>query len=80
LTQPTDLPNTNAMLGQLGNHGGPTETRLPQAGSPAIHKGLCLAFAPTDQRGVPRPQGVACDIGAVEVQALWPFFLPGVWR
>ena len=26
-----------------------------------------LALAATDQRGVPRPQGPACDIGAVEV-------------
>ena len=26
-----------------------------------------LALAAKDQRGVPRPQGPACDIGAVEV-------------
>ena len=26
-----------------------------------------LALAAMDQRGVPRPQGPACDIGAVEV-------------
>jgi len=35
-------------------------------GSPAVNAGLCLAEAPTDQRGVARPQGAACDIGAYE--------------
>jgi hypothetical protein len=28
--------------------------------------GLCDTSTPTDQRGVTRPQGTACDIGAVE--------------
>lgn len=59
-------------LGALANNGGPTLTMLPQAGSPAIDAGLdttCSA-APVsglDQRGVSRPQGTHCDIGAVEV-------------
>ncbi len=44
------------------DNGGPTETMMPGAGSPAIGKGTgCPA---TDQRGDPR--GAACTLGAVE--------------
>jgi hypothetical protein len=35
--------------------------------SPAIDAGDNSASPPTDQRGVPRPQGLACDIGAFEL-------------
>ena len=69
-----DLPETDPMLGGLANNGGPTDTHLPRAGSPAINaialdacrdaKGVRLLV---DQRGVRRPQGGACDIGSVEV-------------
>jgi len=54
-------------LGPLQDNGGPTQTMLPAADSPAIDAGGACPTA-TDQRGVPRPQGRACDIGAVEVQ------------
>jgi hypothetical protein len=61
---------TNARLGPLRNNGGPTLTHAPNAGSPAVdassctdHEGAPLA---TDQRGVGRPRGPACDVGAVE--------------
>ncbi len=54
----------NLRLGQLQDNGGPTDTRLPQADSPALDAGE--ACAQTDQRGVPRPQGGGCDIGAAE--------------
>jgi hypothetical protein len=30
---------------------------------------LCDATFPVDQRGLPRPAGAGCDIGAVERQA-----------
>ena len=53
-------------LGPLANNGGPTDTLLPLAGSPAIDQGGATCPA-TDQRGIVRPQGAACDIGAVEV-------------
>ena len=54
----------NALLAPLGNYGGPTQTRPPLSGSPAIDTGgSCTG---PDQRGVSRPQGAACDIGAVE--------------
>ena len=51
----------------LGN-GGPTNTAMPLSGSPAIDMVPAADCPlPTDQRGVPRPQGAACDAGAVEV-------------
>jgi hypothetical protein len=36
-------------------------------GSPAIDAGDDSVCPPTDQRGVARPQGLACDIGAFEL-------------
>jgi hypothetical protein len=68
-TKAGDKNNTNPMLGPLLNNGGPTMTHLPEAGSPLIDGGQCIASITTDQRGVARPQGTACDIGAVEVQS-----------
>ena len=64
-------------LGPLANNGGSTLTRLPQSGSPlidAIPVASCGAMVGigTDQRGVTRPQGPGCDIGAVEVQVAEP--------
>lgn len=56
------------MLGPLQNNGGPTQTMLPGAGSAALDAGGAAPCAvATDQRGALRPQGSACDIGAVEV-------------
>jgi PKD repeat protein len=57
-------------LGGLADNGGLTWTHALQAGSPAIDAGnpdpsTCPA---TDQRGVSRPQGVGCDIGAYEFE------------
>lgn len=55
-------------LGPLQDNGGPTPAHALQPDSPAIDHGfLCLAI---DQRGVLRPQGAACDIGAVEFERL----------
>jgi hypothetical protein len=92
LTAPTDLVGVASGLAPLRNYGGPAETRLPQADSPALDRipaAACMspplpallegeqhlagqvddlsALLLTDQRGVPRPQGEACDAGAVEV-------------
>jgi len=58
-------------LGPLQDDGGTTETMLPGAGSSAIDHGdaATCSDAPVsgvDQRGVTRPQGAECDIGAVE--------------
>jgi hypothetical protein len=54
-------------LGPLADNGGPTLTRQPLAGSPLIDAVDCRPAVPKDQRGVRRPQGPRCDIGAVEV-------------
>jgi hypothetical protein len=61
-----DLSGVSAALGLLADNGGPTQTHALLAGSPAIDSaddGSCL---PTDQRGVSRPQGSHCDMGAFE--------------
>jgi CSLREA domain-containing protein len=62
-----DLVVADAMLGPLADNGGPTETHDLLPGSPAIDAGSPSCPPPTtDQRGVTRPRGAACDIGAVE--------------
>jgi predicted outer membrane repeat protein len=66
-TAPGDLVVADAMLGPLADNGGPTETHALLAGSPAIDAGSPDCPPPsTDQRGVTRPQGAACDVGAFE--------------
>ncbi|MEA2478566.1 MAG: hypothetical protein QOJ07_488, partial [Thermoleophilaceae bacterium] len=59
----------DAGLAALQDNGGPTETQALKPGSPAIDlvPAAGASCAPTDQRGVPRPQGTACDAGAYEV-------------
>jgi CSLREA domain-containing protein len=60
-------------IGPLADNGGPTQTVAPLSGSNAIDGGYfsgCVGPGTTitvDQRGVARPQGAACDLGAVEV-------------
>ena len=64
------VTTADPLLGPLAENGGPTRTRLPAAGSPLVNviptsdTALCSG---TDQRGISRPQGPACDIGSVEV-------------
>ena len=57
------------MLGALADNGGPTETMLPQPGSPLIDaiQPISECQVDVDQRGVDRPQIKGCDTGAVEV-------------
>ncbi|MGZ4715805.1 MAG: choice-of-anchor Q domain-containing protein [Acidimicrobiales bacterium] len=52
---------------------------MPATGSPllnAVPTGSCQADGAsgitTDQRGITRPQGTGCDIGAVEVEVAAP--------
>lgn len=61
-----------ALLGPLTDVGGPTPVHVPGAGSAAIDAlptsapaSLCAGDL-RDQRGTARPQGPACDVGAVE--------------
>lgn len=60
----TDDPN----LGPLADNGGPTQTMALLPGSPAINAGTNDGCPETDQRGVTRPQGSQCDIGAYEYE------------
>jgi hypothetical protein len=71
-----DLPGRNPLLGPLANNGGETDTTALLAGSPAIDAGDPAACPGSDQRGVARPQGPACDIGAFELVPLAPRIVP----
>jgi hypothetical protein len=66
LTGLGSMTNIDPQLGPLANDGGPTLTMAPLPGSPAIDAGSAVGAPATDQRGVPRPQGRAVDIGAYE--------------
>ncbi len=78
----TDIPNTNPLIGHLANNGGPTWTHALLPGSPAIDAiPVAECDAATDQRGVSRPQGSGCDIGAYEETNYSDYiFLPLVLR
>jgi hypothetical protein len=67
-----DLPDTNPRLGRLQlNEPGNLETMALLRRSPAIDAGGTQANGcpATDERGVSRPQGAACDMGAYEKRA-----------
>ena|SRR5215471_7844983 len=67
--QPTDLPpNTDPLIGDLApNPPGHTSTHALLFGSPAIdHIPIADCVENRDQRGVFRPQGAGCDVGAYE--------------
>ncbi len=71
----TSMSPINPGMTPLQDNGGPTFTHALMEGSPAINAGnpvapgsggtACLT---TDQRGISRPVGTACDIGAFEGQ------------
>jgi hypothetical protein len=74
---PGDLVNPTPLLAPLGSNGGPTRTIALLPGSPAIDAGsdAACAAAPVggkDQRGIARPLGAHCDIGAFEYQVVNP--------
>jgi hypothetical protein len=64
--------STDPLLGVLQDNGGATPTTLPGPGSSAVDAGdpATCGSAPfdIDQRGVSRPQGAGCDLGAVELR------------
>ena len=60
----------NALTLPLLDNGGATLTHALDPGSPAIDAAeTATCQTPDDQRGVARPQGIACDIGAFELGA-----------
>lgn len=62
-----DKSNTAPKLGPLASNGGSTQTMALLTGSPAINAVVSGCPPPgIDQRGVHRPQGGRCDIGAFE--------------
>jgi len=70
-----NIIGVNSGLGPLQANGGPTDTQALLTGSPAIDAGNPLGctnnagqILTTDQRGVVRPQGTVCDIGAFEYE------------
>jgi hypothetical protein len=72
-----DRANVDPLLGPLQNNGGPTETHAIPSWSPAVDGafGGCPP-PPVDQRGMARPQGPRCDIGAYEyIQSGYDHFL-----
>lgn len=60
------------LLGSPGNYGGSTPTIPLQGGSSAIDMANDTYCPAADQRGVERPQGLHCDIGAYEADNTMP--------
>jgi hypothetical protein len=88
-SSPTTAGDVEPRLGRLGDHGGDTDTIEILPGSPAIDGGPSAAdnalvtvtpCEPTDQRGMPGPQGrwtehdddLRCDLGAYERRPACP--------
>ncbi len=65
----------NPLLGPLQNNGGFTQTMALLPGSPAINAGSDANCPLTDQRGMGRPQGLHCDMGAYEFIPSTPVIL-----
>lgn len=72
-----DRLNVDPLLLALADNGGPTMTRMPAPGSPAIDEVRVTTCTGFDQRGISRPQGSRCDIGAVEVEKIDLIFKNG---
>jgi len=66
------VPGVGVTLGRilapLTNNGGPTKTHALVRGSPAVDAipSADPGCTGTDQRGVARPRGAGCDMGAFE--------------
>jgi hypothetical protein len=77
---------------ELADNGGPTQTHALLDNSPALDVAPNAACSPepmngTDQRGRPRNVNLAgeasdndCDIGAFELQMMYPVFAPAIMR
>ncbi len=77
----TDHPSTEPNLGKPADNGGPLvgntsdgsavviPTQAETSASPTVNAGTNTGCPSTDERGVARPQGGVCDIGAFELAA-----------
>jgi CSLREA domain-containing protein len=61
---PSDRNSIDPQLSDLSDHGGPFASILPLPGSPLIDTGA--GCDPLDVRGLSRPRGAGCDVGAGE--------------
>ena len=68
---------TDPLLGTLGDYGGLTQTIPISVGSSALNAASEAACPVMDQRGLARPQGKGCDMGAYEL-VYFEIFLPMV--
>ena len=76
---PNDKTGVNPLLSNPADNGGPAaggpgdtetiQTDAEQSGSPTVDAGNNNGCPSTDERGVSRPKGSACDIGAFEFGA-----------
>jgi CSLREA domain-containing protein/uncharacterized repeat protein (TIGR01451 family) len=65
----TDKVGVDPLLGPPADNGGSVLTDALQPGSPAIDAGTDTGCPASDARGVSRPQGASCDMGAYEFAA-----------
>ncbi len=74
----TNILTEDPLLGPLSDNGGFTQTIPLLEGSSAIDTGNDSVCYNTDQRGVTRPQGLHCDIGAYEFMDNNPTITPSL--
>jgi predicted outer membrane repeat protein len=67
------IPTADPKLGALADNGGWTQTHALAADSAALNAASNTYCQLSDQRGVVRPQGPGCDIGAFEYGAVPDF-------
>ena len=79
-----NIVGMDPLLHPLADNGGPTWTHALAPGSLAVDAGSCTgidgAAITVDQRGIGRPQGVTCDVGAYEAPVFPKVYLPFVSR
>ncbi len=64
---PANLIGGDPQMGLLQDNGGFPPTLMPGACGAAMDAAGLAYCTPTDQRGVPRPHGAGCELGAVEI-------------
>lgn len=78
LTAAGDQNSTDPLLGLLADNGGPTFTQAITSSSPAFNQATNSGCPSIDQRGISRPQGSTCDIGAFELRLPGGVLVPGL--